>query len=140
MSMSNQEAIEIIELARAQIEWDYPMDYAVAFDMAISAIKAQDLQQKLQPTCNQLATDTISRQAAIDAVKELTKWYYETFHETRPTADAVIDKLMMLPSAQPDIIACVNCKNWIRHDRRCGFWNHGVKPLNWCCYAERREE
>ena len=68
MRMSNQEAIEIIELARAQIEWDYPMDYAVAFDMAISAIKAQDLQQKLQPTCNQLATDTISRKTAIDAL------------------------------------------------------------------------
>lgn len=84
--------------------------------------------------------DSISRQTAIDAVKELTKWYYETFHETRPTADAVIDKLMMLPSAQPDIIACANCKHWIRHDRRCGFWNHGVKPLDWCCYAERWEE
>lgn len=45
--------------------------------------------------------DSISRRVAIDAVKELTKWYYETFHETRPTADAVIDKLMILPSAQP---------------------------------------
>ena len=46
----------------------------------------------------------------------------------------------LLPSAQPEIIACGDCKHWIRHERRCGYWNHGVKPLDWCCYAERRTE
>lgn len=45
-----------------------------------------------------------------------------------------------LPSAQPDIIACADCKYWICHDRRCGYWNHGVKPLDWCCHAERRTD
>ena len=48
--------------------------------------------------------------------------------------------LVQLPSAQPDIIACGDCKHWICHDRRCGFWNHGVKPLDWCCHAERRSD
>lgn len=38
-----------------------------AYSMAISALREQDLQQ----TCNQLATDTISRQAAIGAVISL---------------------------------------------------------------------
>jgi len=139
MRMSNQEAIEIIELARAQIEWDYPMDYAVAFDMAISAIKAQDLQQKLQPTCNQLVTDTISRKTAIDALCRRCDLVAE---DDEPCTEKCNDIKILekLPSAQPEIIACVNCKHWIRHDRRCGFWNHGVKPLDWCCYAERREE
>lgn len=47
-------------------------------------------------------SDLISRQAAIDAIKELTNWYYITFHEKRPTADAVINKLMDLPSAQSE--------------------------------------
>ena len=39
--MDNQEAIEIIKSAQAQIEWDCPMDYATAFDMAISALEKQ---------------------------------------------------------------------------------------------------
>ena len=36
--MTNQEAIEIIKTAIAQVEWDYPMDYAAAFDMAVKAL------------------------------------------------------------------------------------------------------
>ena len=41
---------------------------------------------------------------------------------------------------QPEIIACGDCKHWICHDKRCGYWNHGVKPLEWCCHAERRTD
>ena len=44
------------------------------------------------------------------------------------------------PSAQPEIIACGDCKHWICHERLCGYWNHGVNPLMWCSQAERREE
>ena len=47
--------------------------------------------------------DLISRQAAIDAVNDITKWYCKTYHETRPTTIAVIDTLKQLPSAQSDI-------------------------------------
>lgn len=36
--MTNEEAIKIIEIARAEIEWEYPMDYAAAFDKAIEAL------------------------------------------------------------------------------------------------------
>lgn len=43
-------------------------------------------------------------------------------------------------SEQPEIIACGDCKHWICHDRRCGYWNHGSKPLDWCSYAERRTD
>lgn len=44
------------------------------------------------------------------------------------------------PSVHPEIIVCANCKHWICHDRRCGYWNHGVRPLEWCCHAERRTD
>jgi len=37
--MTNQEAIDIIKTAIAQVEWDYPMDYAAAFDVAIKALE-----------------------------------------------------------------------------------------------------
>lgn len=36
--MTNQEAIEIIKTAIAEVEWEYPMDYAAAFDMAVEAL------------------------------------------------------------------------------------------------------
>lgn len=39
-----------------------------------------------------------------------------------------------------DIIACGDCKYYIPHDNRCGYWNHGVKPLMWCSQAERGSE
>jgi Asp-tRNA(Asn)/Glu-tRNA(Gln) amidotransferase A subunit family amidase len=38
--MTNQEAIKTIKIAIAEVEWNYPMDYAVAFEMAIEALKA----------------------------------------------------------------------------------------------------
>lgn len=40
--MTNEEAIKTIEIAIAEIEWDYPMNYAVAFEMAIKALKNQE--------------------------------------------------------------------------------------------------
>lgn len=35
------EAIETLELMQAQVEWDYPMDYAAAIDEAFDALKKQ---------------------------------------------------------------------------------------------------
>ena len=39
--MTNEEAIETIKTAISQVEWEYPLDYAAAFDMAIEALKKQ---------------------------------------------------------------------------------------------------
>ena len=39
--MTSKEAIETINIAMAEVEWDYPMDYTVAFEMAIDAIEKQ---------------------------------------------------------------------------------------------------
>lgn len=73
--------------------------------------------------------DLISRKAAIDAAESaFVRGVFPTPY------------IRELPSAQPEIIACGDCKHWICHDRRCGYWNHGVKPLDWCCHAERRTD
>ena len=37
--MTNQEAIGIIKTAIAEVEWEYPMDYAAAFDKAMEALE-----------------------------------------------------------------------------------------------------
>ena len=36
--MTKKEAIDTLKLMQAQVEWEYPMDYAVAIDMAIAAL------------------------------------------------------------------------------------------------------
>ena len=68
-----------------------------AIEMAISALQAQNL----QPTCNNLATDTISRQAAIDAIlREYNKddSDYPTDYQQGLSATKKI--IEQLPSAQ----------------------------------------
>ena len=37
--MTNEDAIKTINIAIAEVEWDYPMDYTVAFEMAVDALK-----------------------------------------------------------------------------------------------------
>lgn len=37
--MTIKEAIETIKIAKAEVEWEYPMDYQIAFDIAITTLK-----------------------------------------------------------------------------------------------------
>lgn len=39
--MTNKEAIKILEVAKAEIEWNYPLDYQVALDKAIEALRQE---------------------------------------------------------------------------------------------------
>ena len=39
--MTPEEVIKTLEVAKAEVEWNYPMDYAVAIDEAIKAIEKQ---------------------------------------------------------------------------------------------------
>lgn len=39
--MKPEEAIKTIKIALAEVEWDYPMDYTVAFEEAIEALEKQ---------------------------------------------------------------------------------------------------
>ncbi len=40
--MTTEEAVAPIEVAKAEVEWNCPMEYAVAFEMAIDALRALD--------------------------------------------------------------------------------------------------
>ena len=83
--------------------------------------------------------DIISRQAAIDtAIDAADDWDGGHSKERERFIREALEELPSAQTGQPDIIACGDCKYWICHDRRCGYWNHGVKPLDWCCHAERR--
>lgn len=39
--MTPEEAIETIKIAVADVEWNYPLDYSIAFETAIKALKKQ---------------------------------------------------------------------------------------------------
>lgn len=39
--MTRKEVIDTLKLAKAEVEWEYPMNYAAAFDMAIDALEKQ---------------------------------------------------------------------------------------------------
>lgn len=39
--MTEKEAIQTIEAAKAEVEWNYPLDYAAAFEKAIEALEKQ---------------------------------------------------------------------------------------------------
>lgn len=56
--MNIEQAVQNLEDIKSKYTWSIGADGAL--DMAISALRAQNL----QPTCNNLATDAISRQAA----------------------------------------------------------------------------
>lgn len=77
-------------------------------------------------------SDSISRQEAIDTFGMVDDAFLSV---------AVIKaRIKGLPSVETDVIACADCKHWICHDRRCGYWNHGVRPLDWCSHAETRKK
>lgn len=50
--------------------------------------------------------DTISRQAVIDEIKEIYEWHDNV------TKERIIEHFKQLPSAQPEIIRCKDCKHW----------------------------
>ena len=48
--MTIDEAIDTIRTATAQVEWDYPIDYAAAFSMAVEALKkVKQLEEGVEP-------------------------------------------------------------------------------------------
>ena len=81
-------------------------------DAIDAVIAVPPAQPDLQPTCNQLATDTISRQAAIDALAEQMPQPF-TPDGSHPADEGIfmaqeiyadcIETLKLLPSAEPDL-------------------------------------
>ena len=96
--------------------------------------------------------DLISRQAAIDALSycDFTKTYND---ETALYKDSVIYELEQLPSAQPEIIRCTECKHYREYDSeyvenavvvQCMADRYPISetiPDGWfCAGAERKED
>lgn len=97
-------------------------------------------QEKLNE-CNN--SDCISRQAAIDAT-----WFEPSYTDPLNVLTEVRDRLKALPSAQPEVIRCGQCKyakvadpedsqdGYTCQFHRGSIWFSG----SYCSWAERREE
>ena len=88
--------------------------------------------------------DLISRQSAIDAVFSLCEdcdsGYCGSCRVNYPGEKDVIKVIRNLPSAQPDIIQCRNCKFASGDSRICMKFDHSpIGELDFCSFAERRE-
>ena len=82
------------------------------------------------------STDCISRQAAIDAL-HMHLMYRMGTDSNKKRLD---DWINSLPSAQPEIIRCRNCKFASGDSRICMKFGHSpIGELDFCSFAERRE-
>ena len=97
-------------------------------------------------------SDLIDRQVAIDALTnyfakwaEYAEWNHAVKNMVNVAQNSVEEMLIQLPSAQPEIIRCKDCKYWEREGTKgvCNdlygfgrYWN----PDDFCSYAERRTD
>ena len=99
----------------------------------------------------EVGTDLISRQQAIDAVKSRKTAEQSSAGIMRnAVVDFCVDIIKKLPSAQPEIIRCKDCKYWNKGS--CEYREHAVncqdymvgdietEAEHFCGYAERRED
>ena len=81
--------------------------------------------------------ELISRQAAIDLLKQMRKDGDMIPWEGKD----VFARIRKLPSAQPDIIRCRNCKFASGDSRICMKFGHSpIGELDFCAWAERRTD
>ena len=95
--------------------------------------------------------DLISRQEAIDAIRASTKKYRGFMEMEMYTDDDAVEAIINLPSAQPEIIRCKDCENWIPGyitdnddfiPPKCGKYQQmvGHNSDDYCSLAERRTD
>ena len=84
-----------------------------------------------------LGTDCISRQAAIDLLKQMRKDGDMIPWEGKD----VFARIRKLPSAHPEIIRCRECKFASGDSRICMKFGHSpIGELDFCAWAERRTD
>lgn len=113
-----------------QQRWEEAEEYQRIIDRFIAFASAQT---DLQPICNNLATDLISRQ---DAIRLAEQGQIQGF-------EWQFKKLCTLPSAEPEIIRCRDCKHWYKDadsGMSCEYTEMSQPEDGFCNWAERRDE
>lgn len=130
--MTIEEAIKTIELAIAEVEWVYPIDYAAAFDVAVSALRAQ---QELERNLKVLESN---EPLTVDELLKMAK---------EPVWTVGVSYTRDGTFSMWDIIESVN-ENGIHFgysDEYVEWWNYGLKNmdgnlLGWLAYRRKPQE
>ena len=140
--ISRAEAIDAIR----HIEEIYVNNLPTMIDKASAQTELMLLpsaQPNLQPTCNQLATSCISRQAAIDLAKDLMIPGKDYLQHNQAIMNYEAE-LVRLPSAEPEIIRCQYCKHNTSKpnagNASCELFYGMSDQYGFCHRAERRED
>ena len=123
--MTIEEAIKTIELAVAEVQQEYKMDFAAAFDVAVSALRAQHELESNEPL-------------TVDELREMDK---------EPVWTVGVSYTRDGTFSMWDIIESVN-ENGIHFgysDEYVEWWNYGLKNmdgnlLGWLAYRRKPKE
>ena len=140
--ISRQTAVDAMEQAKEQY-----------FDRRVIIGKMQDIVNNLPSAQPEVRTqmslaDCISRRAAIDAISKCTAWKMSK-DDKLISKVAVVNELLLMPSTQPDVIRCKDCRfqdkgrNESESWNLCGYrpWLHvPTEDEHYCGYAERRTD
>ena len=142
--MSNQEAIALLRNLEDSLDsyCELSEEGKTAFRMAIEALSCSEFP-------NSSDTDTISRQAAIDALRVA---YFDNNIQSAKDDPCIVDamtdwairQVKALPPAQPEIIQCKDCKYAEYMDDVQSLWctecgnGRTVAPYDFCSYGEVR--
>ena len=77
--MTRKEVIDTLEVAKAEVEWNYPLEYEIAIDQEVQYIKAYELivaELEKEQTYKLFGNDKdlyLDRQQTIDLIKNKLK-------------------------------------------------------------------
>lgn len=133
--MTREEAIEILEANRPDPCYQMLRE---AVDFAVDALKAQG-------TCEDaVSRQTLQKELALYPIDDVTSEDEAGYNRA---INDVQKMVLHLPSAQPEIIRCRDCKYWREHKYAketkryipfCGFNAIYTKADDFCSRAERR--
>lgn len=137
--ISKKAVIEAIERARANVGHNLERSIGKSIIEILDDVGEDvgKLPSALGTNLAEVGTDCISRQAAIDLLKQMRKDGDMIPWEGKD----VFARIRKLPSAQPDIIRCRNCKFASGDSRICMQFGHSpIGELDFCAWAERRTD
>lgn len=137
--ISKKAVIEAIERARANVGHNLERSIGKSIIEILDDVGEDvgKLPSALGTNLAEVGTDCISRQAAIDLLKQMRKDGDMIPWEGKD----VFARIRKLPSAQPDIIRCRECKFASGDSRICMQFGHSpIGELDFCAWAERRTD
>ena len=134
--ISREAVINAIEKTKSARTDDNEV-YVAKVNLLMKIDALSPIQPELGTNLAEVGTDCISRQAAIDLLKQMRKDGDMIPWEGKD----VFARIRKLPPAQPEIIRCRNRKFASGDSRICMKFGHSpIGELDFCAWAERRTD